>query len=184
MLTVEKSTNTQVTAFELGINSRLELLLLNEGKIKELPSGQYEIFSRESKNGAGEIASSGDFVKLDGDGYPYPNEREYFLSRHVLISKNKYKQIPQKLKAWRLGEPPCPEIEYLLRTGCLIIDPASFEKYYTATLWGTELSADKDAIIVFHDICCNADGGIEKISFCFVAKGEFVRTYRIVDEKC
>ena len=52
--------------------------LTAEGEIKVKGDGSFEVFSREAKDGTGEIAHAGDYIKLDSSGKPYPNSAEFF----------------------------------------------------------------------------------------------------------
>ncbi len=164
-----------VCAYELGAGSAVEAELIKSGRIRLLPDGKYEIFSRESVNGSGEIASPGDFVKIDGEGYPYPNERGYFLENHRFLDADRYEQKPQSVLAWTADDEMCPEVEYLMDHKGLVINESDPEKYFTAPLWGTVESAPCDAVLVFYRLERDADGRITDADFNFVARDEFIR---------
>lgn len=51
---------------------------------------------KEAKHG--EAATIGDYIKIDGTGYPYPNEKSYFEANHRLIKGDEYEQKPVVLK--------------------------------------------------------------------------------------
>jgi len=95
---VIKKTGKIVEAFELGLSSAMELKLIEECKIVR-KGDTYELFSQESQSGSGEIASAGDFFKVDKAGYPYPNAREWFLENHRHVEGDKWEQLPKKLLA-------------------------------------------------------------------------------------
>lgn len=184
MFKVIKNKGKEVTAYCLGEKEdSVVKKLREEGKIVEQNSGVFEIFSRESVNGKGQIAYTGDFVKIDSSGYPYPNERQYFLNNHKYLSENKYEQIPKPLDAWNLDEDMCDEVEFLKCEKGLTIDETDEEKCFTAPLWGSILSAPKDAVIVFYEINREENGEIKDIEFNFVQRDEFEKIYSLVKEE-
>ena len=78
-----KSKKKIVQAYPLGQGHPMETALIEEGAIRLLPDGSYALFSQEAVNGQGQIAYAGDYFKvdtIDGRHYPYPNDREFFLS--------------------------------------------------------------------------------------------------------
>ena len=177
-----KQAGCTVCAYQLGTASDMERKLIDEGKIVVRSDGCYEIFSQEAVNGQGEIAAAGDYFKLDGNGFPYPNSRTWFEAHHRKIHGNLYEQLNQPLSIWQADDPLCPEIEFLLRTGKLTIVSDDEEHYFSAFLWGAPLSAAKDATIVFYSIEYIESGAVADISFNFVAKKEFERDYLIVQD--
>ena len=128
----------------------------------------------------GEIAVEGDWIKIDVNGYPYPNAKDFFESHHYLVERDTYEQIPLPLNAWNAECGLCPEVEYLIRNKKLLINETSFEKRYSAELWGTREVAAADAVIVFYQILYDAEGKVEDIDFNFVEKKTFDRTYSIL----
>lgn len=180
MFKIIKKTGKIVDAFELGIDDSCLDEFISQGRIKKISDNTYEVFSLEAINGNGEIAHSGDFVKVDSNGYPYPISRAFFKSNHKHLGCNKYEQIPKELVAWKFGEPTSEEITFLIDKKGLVIDENSFDKYFTAPLWGTVESAGKNAIIVFYNIMKDADGHIVDIDYNFVAFEEFKKTYDII----
>lgn len=180
MYTVIKKLGIEIHACRLGDNSSMEQKLLADGKIRRITENQYEVFSREAAGAKGEIAGKGDYVKLDSEGFPYPNEKGWFEQRNRFIAQDQYIQMPERLKAWDLNERPCEEIEYLIKNHKLFINERSQNRYYKAYLWGTWLYAAKDAVIVFYQIRYDASGEISDIEFNFVAREEFEKIYDIL----
>ncbi len=180
MITVKRKENKIISAWQLGADSVMEAVLIGEGKIKKFGDGVYEIFSQESVNGVGEIAYEGDYFKVDSAGYPYPNSREFFEENHIHRAADEYEQIGKPLKAWCVGMDVCEEVIYLQETKGLVINENDPQKYFNAPLWGTMLSAGKDAYIVFYSVFRNEDNTIADIDFNFVAKDEFDKTYDIL----
>ncbi|MBQ6594339.1 MAG: hypothetical protein IJH78_01600 [Clostridia bacterium] len=172
-----KREGTLGRACRLGDGSPLEERLLREGTLVRREDGAWEVFSLEAKNGTGELVRSGDFVKLDTDGRPYPNERAYFEAHHEDAGGGFYRQIPVPVGAWRIGDAMCEEIRFLLETGRLRIDPGDPGRALSAELFGTVLSAAADAAVVVYSVARDEEGGIRDISFNFVAAEEFARTY-------
>lgn len=180
MLIVRKKSGREIIACRLGDNSSMEQKLLADEKIRRTAEDRYEVFSREAAGGEGELARKGDYVKLDSDGFPYPNEKEWFEQRNCSLGQGRYLQMPERLKAWDWNEPPCKEIEYLIKNHKLIINEEFQSRYYKAFLWGTWLYAAKDAVIVFYQTSYDASGEIMDIDFSFVARTEFERIYDIL----
>ena len=176
---VEKICAEAVRACCLGENSPLEQELLRAGSLRRLADGGYEVFSREAADGKGERAEAGDFVKLDSASLPYPNTRALFLANHVLRD-GRYVQTPQILEAWDLSMPVPEEIRFLLDSGRLCIDESDPTRTFRAELWGAPLSAPRDAAVLYHKVCRGPDGRVESVSFRFVAREEFEKSYRVV----
>lgn len=153
---------------------------MNSGKITDIGDGKYEIHSLETVGGKGEIAVEGDWIKVDGNGYPYPNSKDFFEAHHRFIEGDTYEHIPSLLSAWNAECGSCPEIDYLLRNKRLLTNESSFEKRYSADLWGTREFAAGDAFIVFYSISYNTEGEVENVDFNFVEKKTFERTYSIL----
>lgn len=180
-----KNKRKLVKAYCLGRGSEMEQLLLRLGRIRLLPDGDYELMSQESKNGAGQRASAGDYFKVDevdGVYYPYPNSREYFLNNHTHLEGDTYEQKALPLAVWQWGDEPCDAIGYLLEQGKLTLNHADEERFFNAFLWGADLSAAQDATVVFYDIFRDVSGAITDVSFNFVVKEEFERSYTICTE--
>lgn len=180
MKKVVKKTEKEVLVYKL--NSECDVLdrLMQEGKLKRKEDGTFEVFSREAMNGTGELAYAEDYIKIDNGGFPYPNSAKFFEENHRHIEGNRYVQIPKLLDAWFASEGMCPEIQFLIEHKGLVIRESLPEKYFEAPLWGTILSAAKDAVIVFYELKRDCDGTILDADFNFVAREEFDRTYDIV----
>lgn len=180
-----KNKRNIVRAYCLGEGSNMEQMLLRLGRIRLLPDAGYELMSQESKNGAGQRAEAGDYFKVDDvDGvyYPYPNSREYFLNNHTHVEGETYEQKARPLAIWQWGDGPCDAIDYLLEQGKLTLNHADPERFFNAFLWGADLSAARDATVVFYDILRDADGAVTDVSFNFVVKEEFDRSYTLCPE--
>lgn len=180
-----KNKRNIVRAYCLGEGSDMEQMLLRLDRIRLLPDGGYELMSQESKNGAGQRAEAGDYFKVDDvDGvyYPYPNSREYFLNNHTHVEGETYEQKARPLAIWQWGDGPCDAIDYLLEQGKLTLNHADPERFFNAFLWGADLSAARDATVVFYDILRDADGAVTDVSFNFVVKEEFDRSYTLCPE--
>ena len=65
--------------------------------------------------------------------------------------------------------------------GRLTLKQEDPERYFNAFLWGADLSAAKDATVVFYNIDKNEEGEITDISFNFVAAKDFNENYKICD---
>ena len=151
------------------------------GKISDLGDGKYAIHSREALNGnvGGEVVKAGDWIKIDGIGCPYPNDKEYFETNHRHIKGNTFEQIPKPLCAWDAECEMCPEVAFLVEKKGLEINESLFEQRYSAELWGTREVAVGDAVIVFYSISYD-ERGVINAEFNFVARDEFERTYSII----
>lgn len=176
MRRVRKS-NVRVTAFELGLETKLEKELIDSGMIVK-HQGYYEIYSKETKED-GEIAKDGDFVKVDKSKKPYPNGRDRFLSHHKHIGGYNYIQFPQEILSWTYDDDQNDVIDYLLSTGKLKINKDSFDKFYQAELWGTTLWAKKTDIVLIYDVKLGKDQ-IEDVDFNLIDKQEFDKTYEYI----
>ena len=179
MIRVIKKPGGLVNAYRLGDSNETIDRLMEQGRIRRISEDAYEIFSQEAVNGKGETARGGDYIKIDSGGFPYPNDREFFLANHRPAGGDQYEQIPRQMDAWTVSEPMCPEIDYLLRNGKLFIHADDPDRFYTARLWGTDLSAARDAVVVFYSVDRDGSGEIRNIIFNFVAKEEFDKTYDI-----
>lgn len=177
-----KKEGKMVKAYELGRETAVEKKLIEEGKIIKKADGIYEVFSQEAINGQGEMAKKGDFFKLDSSGNPYPNSREFFLENHQIVDeeKNEYIQKAKPVGYYIKEDGMTEEINFLMEKKGLIIDPKSDERYYTAFLWGSNLSAARDAVVLFYNIDRDENGEIIDIDYNFVEKNEFQRVYEIM----
>lgn len=172
-----------VEAYRLGDNSPVVEGLMAEGEILQRADGSFEVFSREAKENTGERAHSGDYIKLDSEGCPYPNSAEYFENNHRHLAADFFEQQSPAVEVWMCGEPMCPEIRYLMENRHLSFHDDEPERYFQAPLWGTRLSAAKDAVIIFYRIVRDESGQITDVDYNFVAGDEFERTYEILSEE-
>ena len=78
---------------------------------------------------------------------------------------------------WQVSDPISDEIRYLLDKGKMTIKEDDYEHYFNAFLWGADLSAAKDATVLFYGIDRDELGNIVDISFNFVAKKDFEESY-------
>lgn len=178
---VRKKEAPPVTACCLGLGSALERELTEEGLLAERPDGRYEVFSRESGESGGELARPGDFVKVDAGGFPYPVAAESFLEEHRPTAGG-YVQIPRRLEAWTAEEPHPAALEWLLAEGRLRLDPQDSARFFRAELWGTQLAAPKDAVLVFYRVHRDLQGEIRDVEFNFVDREIFAQSYEILED--
>lgn len=175
-----------VKAYCLGESSEMEQLLIRLRRIRLLPDGVYELMSQEAKNSTGQRAEAGDYFKVDhvnGEYFPYPNGREFFLSNHTHLEGDTYEQKALPLAIWQWGDKPCDAIEYLLEHGKLTLNQEDEKRFFNAFLWGADLSAPRDATVIFYDIIRDASGAITDVNFNFVVKEEFECSYTICTEE-
>lgn len=173
-------TVTRVRAWELGAGSDQEKKMLLSGKIIAHPDGMYELFTQEATEGKGQMARAGDFFKTDDRGFPCPNERQYFLQNHRHLEGDWYMQDARPLKIWRLGDPECEELRFLLDHGLLTIRPEDPERCFSAPLWDTVETAAADAVIIFYAVGKDSEGRISDVNFNFVDAGYFSTHYRVL----
>lgn len=183
MFKVIKNKGKIVQAYKLHKDNETIKELMKSGKITYIGDRKYEVHSLETVGGKGEIAVEGDWIKIDDNGYPYPNSKNFFESHHRFIEGDTYEQIPLPLNAWNEECGLCPEVEYLLKNKKLLIDDMSFEKRYSAELWGTQEFAAGNAIIIFYSISYDAEGKVRDIDFNFVEKKVFEKNYSILERK-
>lgn len=176
-----KKENAKVIAFQLGQGSQMEQTLLSTGKLLQVSTEKYEVFSQEACGDHGEIAYVGDYVKIDSAGFPYANRRDFFEQNHRLVGLNEYEQITKPLIAWCLGDPVDEVISFMIQQKGLVIDPRNAEKCFTAPLWGTMLSAKSNAVIVVYQVDRDEAGHIVDVDFNFVAHDEFEKTYLFLE---
>lgn len=185
MITVIKKHGKTIRAYRLGDSSPAIDELIESGKIVPLPDGKYEVMSQESVlggSGHGQIACAGDYVKVDTDGFPYPNSAEFFETRHTLIRGDEYEQKPVPMSAWNIKEPMCPEIEFLQKEKGLMINREDFSHTFTAPLWGTIESAPGDSTIVFYSITFSENHEVIDAEFNFVVREVFDDTYSMLSD--
>lgn len=180
MRSVIKSVPETVRAWPLGANTPMEQQMIAAGRIVPRAGGCYEIFSQEVRGAQGELVRAGDYFKVDGAGFPYPNSREFFDANHIRLREDEYRQIPQVLRAWLLGDPMAEEIEYLTRHRGLQIHPETPERCFRAPLWGSLLTAPADAVLVIYRTQRDEAGQILHVDYNFVARSEFDATYRML----
>ncbi len=179
MFQIKKTTGKMVTAYRLGDDNSAVAALIAAGKIKQTGDDTYEIFSQEAVNGKGEVAHKGDYVKVDSTGAPYPNAAAFFERNHRHIVGDQYEQIPQPLAAWDVNEPMSEEVQFLIAHKGLVINEDDESRYFNAELWGTMLSAAKDAVICFYSVTRDDNGVITDADFNFIAREEFGKTYEV-----
>ena len=169
-------------ALRLGDGSPEELGLIRDGKLQSLPNGSYRVFSLEVTSGKGELAYSGDYLKFSSDGWPYPNGKAYFEANHEPLPDGRYRPIAIPLPVWCAEDGLIPEIEFLCRNKGLTFHPESPDRYFSAPLWDTELTAPRNAIIVIYSLSRDPEGQITDASFNFVDRREFELTYDVYSE--
>lgn len=157
--------------------------LIEKGKIRLTEDGNYEVFSKETRGTSGEIAYAGDYIKIDSSGSPYPNSREFFEENHVAVGYGAYRQKAKEVSVWMDGDPINEEVRYLMEHKGLTLNEDMPDRYFQAPLWGTRLSASRDAVIVFYQIQWDENGEIADAEFNFVARDEFDKTYDMLPEE-
>lgn len=178
-----KSKKKILKAYPLGAGHPMEQALIEEGAIRLLEDGSYELFSQEAVNGTGQIAYPGDYFKvdtIDGRHYPYPNSREFFLENHTHISGDEYEQRMKPLLIWQRGEEMPEPLHWLLEHQRLTLNAQAPERYFNAFLWGADISAADDATLIFYSVDRDEAGSITDVSFNFVAKSAFDESYVIL----
>ena len=182
MIKVIKKKGEIIKAYRLLDKGPVIEKLIAEKRIVPLSDGRYEIFSQEAvkgDSGHGQVAVADDYIKIDSEGFPYPNKASYFIENHKHISGDEYEQIPKPRSAWTVQEPMCKEVSFLIREKGLVLDETNSDNYYSAVLWGTKEAAAKDAVLVIYNISYNDDGSVRDAEFNFVKREEFDRTYSI-----
>lgn len=179
-----KNKKKLVHAYRLGYGSAMEQLLLQEGAIRRLPDGSYELFSKEAVQGSGEHALRGDYFKVDtaeGRYYPYPNTREFFESNHTLVdaAQDLYEQQPKPLQVWQKEDEMCSEIAFLLHTERLQLCPADPEHYFQAELFGAPLSTSDKGAVVFYHVLRSPEGTVIDVEFNLVSEQDFAASYTL-----
>ena len=172
-----------IRAYRLGERSSGLDKLVAAGLVVLRNDGSYEVHTEETKDGKGEMAHAGDYVKLDASGRPYPNEAGFFEENHRHIDGDQYEQISKDREVWMMGDAMCPEIELLIKQGRLELHKEDPEHYFQGTGWGTKLIASSDAALVFYEIKKNSDGKITDAEFNFVDRETFEETYELIRDK-
>lgn len=160
--------------------SEIRKILLEKPLSKDVLNSLFELVMFPTKM-QGEMAYAGDYFKVDSSGFPYPNKKDWFEAHHKHIDGDEYMQIPNPVDIWEADLPVCDEIQYLLSSGRLRINEADSANYFNAFLWGADLSAARDAVVVFYSVDRNADGKITDVDFNFVARDEFEKTYTVLE---
>ena len=146
--------SSRIQAWELGAGSVMEQEMIRCRKIVPRPGGIYEIFSREATGKTGQIASAGDFFKVDNYGFPHPWRKAAFLQQHQFLEGDWYQEAARRVKIWRLSDPVCEEIRFLLNRGILRIDPdcrTVLEKGKQTTVTLTFREVTKDYVYAKED---------------------------------
>ena len=179
MTVIKKAVPAQACC--LGEGSAMEQALLDGGRLRRLHDGGWEVFTQESGGRNGQLAQSGDYVKLDSQGFPYPNRRAFFLAKHTRLPDGRYLQKREPLTAWQAGEPLNEPMRFLLERDLLRIDTADPARYFACEQWGAELTAASDAVVLFYKVERDAGGAVADVSFNFVTREVFDATYEILD---
>lgn len=181
MAIMQKKAGKTVCAYELGNGNPMETWMIANGKII-LEDGIYYLRSTEVVNAGtkGQQAVKGDFFKVDGEGNPYPNAREWFLAHHNVLDSDadEYEQIPQPNEAWFYGEPITDAVQYCLDHELVKLNEEDPQNYFGAMLWGEWLTAPQSAALMFYSVT-REDGIVTAVDFNFVIKEEIDKNYRI-----
>lgn len=184
MIRIRKKSGCVVEACRLGEMSPVFQKLEREHRVRKLSGGTYEVFSRETEaagSGHGQYAVSGDYVKLDAGGYPYPNRKSYFERNHRHLGGAWYEQRSQPLLAWTADQELCPEIEFLIQNQGLELHPEDPERFFSAILWGEKECASQNDVLILYEISYDGNGTIQNIDFNFVEEREFRKAYEYID---
>lgn len=169
--------NTKRQAWEFGAGSDMEQKMISSERIIRHPNGLYEVFSKEATEGKGQMAHTGDYFKVDEEGFPSPCERDWFQKNHEHLEADWYLQKAKPLKIWRKGDDESEEIKFLIDNGALTINEENPARYFSAFLWGTMETAPSDAVIVFYSVNRDDNDKITSITFNFVDYGYFKENY-------
>ena len=175
--------SVRIKAYRLGEQSEGLDRLIKKGLVCPLDDETFEVHTVETKGGKGEKVHAGDYVKLDASERPYPNKADFFEENHRHIEGDQYEQLPKEREVWMMGDPMCPEIEFLIEHGRLELHKEDPEHYFQGTGWGTKLTASSDAALVFYEIKKKSDGKIIDAEFNFVDRKTFEETYELIKEK-
>ena len=154
----------------------LEQKLIDAHLLLPLPQDLWEVRTREAEE-QGEIAKTGDYIKLDSIGMPYPVKKEWFETNHTQLESGLYLQKQKSKKAWCMTEPMCEELRFLVNQEQLRWDRKTG---FGAKLWGTWQTASSDAVIIFDEVHTDDDGQIQQVEFHFIAAEEFITTYEVI----
>ncbi len=168
-------------AFQLGASDPMEEQLTAAGILRPLPEGMWRIRTREAKE-EGELAKTGDYIKFDRAGSPYPTQKDWFEANHTQLEENLYLQIAEPKIAWKGTHPIIPEIQFLLDRNLLIWTPGDPDQTFRAQLWGTLQTAAADAVVVLDRVETDHLEKIQAVEFHFVANDEFQTTYDILQD--
>jgi len=69
---------------------------------------------------------------------------------------------------------------FLIEKRGVTINRNSYDRYFSANLWGTLKVADRDAAIIFHNIAYDRNGKVSEAEYNFVEKGEFELIYSVI----
>lgn len=183
MLKIVKKQGKIVQAYRLGNEHPVLNELIAANKIKKVDECTYEVFSQEAAkaaSGHGQLAGAGDWVRVDGAGFPYPCKNDWFQENLRHVAGDDYEQIPKVLSAWTADQEICPEVKFLIQKKGLVLDDDNPDMYFKAILWGNPEAAAKDAVLVFYNIIYASDGSVQDAEYNFVEKREFDRTYEVI----
>ena len=175
--------SVRIKAYRLGEQSEGLDRLIKKGQVCPLDDETFEVHTVETKGGKGEKVHAGDYVKLDASERPYPNKADFFEENHRHIEGDQYEQLPKEREVWMMGDPMCPEIEFLIEHGRLELHKEDPDHYFQGIGWGTKLTASSDAALVFYEIKKKSDGQIIDAEFNFVDRKTFEETYELIKEK-
>lgn len=125
MLKIVKKQGKIVQAYRLGNEHPVLNEQIEENKIKKVGECTYEVFSQEAvkaASGHGQLAGAGDWVRVDGAGFPYPCKNEWFQENLRHVAGDDYEQIPKVLSAWTADQEICPEVKFLIQKKGLVLD--------------------------------------------------------------
>lgn len=185
---VIKKNCKQVRAWQLGAASEMEKSLRTNRRILLHEDGSYELASLESVQGGrgGEKAHAGDWFKVEekaGNFYPYPMTATYFNQNYRHIVDDEFEVIPKTLDAWFAEEPPCQEIQFLMRTGALAFNESDSENFFIAQMhWGSTLVAPRSSVVIFYEVKRTPAGEIFAADWNLIADFAFERDYLILDD--
>lgn len=165
-----------IEAYQLGSGDPQITKLIEEGKIKEIMPGRFEVFSKECTSGIGLKAFDGYYVKIDKEGYPYPIEDDWFEMHHKLVDGS-WREIQAPMSYWEAGDAMCEEIQFLINSNQLSINEGNNKHYFVARINGAELASAKDAVIVIYSCLREEDGKISNIDFFPVDRATFDKLY-------
>ena len=178
MFRIKKMEGILVHAFCLGKDDELLQSYFDEGRIIKNDNEKYVINMNEGKGS--EICESGSYIIIDKEDNLYPTDPLYFKTTHKRKRDHEYIQISKQFWAWMHGEPDSEEIDFLKNYKKLVVNKNSISEYYSAPLWGTVKTADRDSILIFYNVQRDDEGVITDIDYNFVSRDEFYNVYRII----